>query len=828
MKQSAKVSQYLNKGWEFRSPDGKDWVKANIPGNIHLDLINNELIPDPFFGKNELELQWISDRDWTYRLFFTPDKDIQDRKNKEICFYGIDTYADIFLNNEKIISSNNMFHPWFANVNDVLLPGMNELTIVLRSPIKEVLPLMESLGHTLPAENDQAGKTSPFTRKAPYHYGWDWGPCFVASGIWKNVELFAWDDWKLADISITNNKVNESIAELNVSANLFSNIQEDGKMVITESKTGKSIEYPIQIKQGDNELEYSFTIDDPELWWPAGHGDQPLYDFTVLLLLSEYEQIVEKRIGIREVSIKREKDEKGESFEIHVNGVPIFAKGANWIPADSFVERLTREDYQRLIKDAVLANMNTLRIWGGGIYEPDCFYEICDEMGVLVWQDFMFACSMYPAHDEFLLSVEKEARYQLKRLKDHACIILWCGNNEIASGWLSWGWKEQLPDSVWEDYETLFHKLLPAVCKEVDPGRLYWPSSPGHSIDLPSEDQIYGSGDNHYWGVWHGGDGFEAFDSNVGRFLSEYGMQSFPDLKTIKTFAHEDDLSVDSDVMKAHQKASLGTGNLIQYIEDHYTLNGEFGSTVILSQIMQAQAIRSAVESHRRNMPFCMGTLYWQFNDCWPVISWSSVDYEGNWKALHYTAKRFFDSTLISLTEKDGMVDIYVINDIMKGCPAKLLTRVYKFDGTIIFEESIELEIGPHTSDIVKSLNKKDLIGENDPSEILIKCELLSDSGVISMNNHFFLKAKELTIPKPEFDIDHKKVNETYLITIQAHSFLYQLHLRSINVKGIFSNNYFEMLPNEVVTIEFEPDKTLDGNDDEASFEIKSIYELMN
>ena len=234
-------------------------------------------------------------------------------------------------------------------------------------------------------------------------------------------------------------------------------------MVITESKTGKSIEYPIQIKEGDNELEYSFTIDDPELWWPAGHGDQPLYDFTVLLLLSDYEQIVEKRIGIREVSIKREKDEKGESFEIHVNGVPIFAKGANWIPADSFVERLTREDYQRLIKDAVLANMNTLRIWGGGIYEPDCFYEICDEMGVLVWQDFMFDCSMYPAQDEFLLSVEKEARYQLKRLKDHACIILWCGNNEIASGWLSWGWKEQLPDSVWEDYETLFHKHLPAV-----------------------------------------------------------------------------------------------------------------------------------------------------------------------------------------------------------------------------------------------------------------------------------------------------------------------------------------------------------------------------
>ncbi len=828
MKKSAKISQYLNKGWEFRSIDETDWVKANVPGNIHLDLMSNGLIQDPFFGKNESELQWISERDWTYRLLFTPDKEIQDRKNKEICFYGIDTYADIFLNNKKIISSNNMFHPWIANVNDSLLPDVNELVIVLRSPINEVLPLMAALDHTLPAENDQAGKTSPFTRKAPYHYGWDWGPCFVTSGIWKNVELFGWDHWQLKDVSITNTKVNHNNAELKVSANLNSNIQEDGKMIIAESKTGKSIEHLIQINEGENELEYSFTIDEPALWWPAGHGDQPLYDFTISILSNEYEQKVEKRIGIREVSIKRQRDEKGESFEIHVNGTPIFAKGANWIPADSFVERLDRKDYARLIKDAVLANMNTLRIWGGGIYEPDCFYEICDEMGVLVWQDFMFACSMYPAHDEFLLSVEKEARYQLKRLKDHACIVLWCGNNEIASGWLSWGWKEELPDSVWKDYETLFHKLLPAVCKEVDPGRLYWPSSPGHSIDLPSEDQIYGSGDNHYWGVWHGGDSFEAFEENVGRFVSEYGMQSFPDMKTIKTFTDEHDLSVDSDVMKAHQKASLGTGNLIKYIDDHYTMKGDFESTVVLSQIMQAQAIRSAVESHRRNMPFCMGTLYWQFNDCWPVISWSSIDYEGNWKALHYTAKRFFEPTLVSLIEKDGMVDIYIINDIMKGCPARLLTRVYKFDGTVLFEESIELEIRPHSSDIAMSLNKKDLIGENEPSEIFIKCDLLSDNETMSTNNHFFLKAKELAIPKAEFEFDHKKVNDKYLITIQARSFLYQLHLQSSNVKGIYSNNYFEMLPNEVVTIEFEPTQYLDANDDEVSFEIKTIYELMN
>jgi len=546
------------------------------------------------------------------------------------------------------------------------------------------------------------------------------------------------------------------------------------------------------------------------------------------LHLDNYEQKFKKRIGLREVCIHRQKDEKGESFEIHINGTPIFAKGANWIPADSFVERLNRDDYERLIKDAVSANMNTLRIWGGGVYEPDCFYEICDEMGVLVWQDFMFACSMYPAHDEFLASVETEARFQLDRLKEHACIVLWCGNNEIASGWLSWGWKEELPDSVWKDYDTLFHQLLPRICKELDPGRLYWPSSPGHSLVLPETDQIYGSGDNHYWGVWHGGDGFEAFEENVGRFMSEYGMQSFPNLATIKTFAKDKDLSIDSEVMEAHQKASLGTGNLVKYIEDHYNLKGDFECTVVLSQVMQAQAIRSAVESHRRNMPFCMGTLYWQFNDCWPGISWASVDYEGNWKALHYFAKRFFEPILISITEKNEMLDIYIVNDVKEGCSAELSARSYKFDGSIIFEKRIELDIRPHSSNIVLSISKNDLIGKNQPSEVFMKCDLLSDKEAMGTNNHFFLKPKDLALPKAEFDFDHKKVDDNYLITIRAHSFIYQLHLHSVNVKGIFSNNYFEMLPNEEVTIEFKPSKYFEANGNQISFEVNTVHELMN
>ena len=828
MKKLNKKRQSLNSGWYYLNEENNEWQKATVPGFIHLDLLNNEEIQDPFFGKNELDLKWIEEKNWIYKLYFTPEDVIFNHENILIRFDGVDTYADIFINGKKILTTNNMFHPWFAEIKSYLRSSENELIVKFRSPINEVRSKMKSLNYELPAENDQAGNTSPHTRKAPYHYGWDWGPSFVSSGIWKDVTLLGYSGWYVENISIVNSDLYNGNAELLVEVNIFSNVEELIQIIISEPKTKTKEIFEIEIRKGNNALQQKILMIKPELWWPRGHGEQPLYNFTIKIesKTNIYEQV--KRLGIRKVLINREADERGESFAIYVNNTPIFAKGANWIPGDSFTTRMTGKDYECLLDTAAKANMNMLRVWGGGIYEPDHFYELCDEIGIMVWQDFMFACSMYPADDKFLKSVDKEARYQVNRLKSYACIMLWCGNNEIASGWISWGWKEKLPDSVWKDYDILFHHLLPSICHELDPGRLYWPSSPGHSLILPKEDQIYGRGDNHYWGVWHGGDSFEAFEENVGRFMSEYGMQSLPSLNTIMTFANKEDLHIDSEVMNAHQKASLGTGNLIKYIEDHYTMNGNFESTVILSQIMQAQAIKSAVESHRRNMPFCMGTLYWQFNDCWPAISWSSIDYEGNWKALHYLAKRFFDSTLISLIEKDEMIDIYLVNDIKKEYSAQLFTRLYRFDGTLIFEKKMDIDVKSYSSDIILSLNKNELIGQDDPSEVFMKCDLLSNNKIISSNNYFFIKAKDLKIPKAKFEFDNKKINEKYLITIKAYSFIYQLHISAKNAKGIFSDNYFEMLPNEVVTIEFNPTELSDVKNGQIFYEIHTIYELMN
>ena len=820
------ASQIIHHGWEFQIFNTDSWHSATVPGCVHLDLFDNDLIPDPFFGLNEPQLQWISNESWTYRLVFQLSSKVLFKKNIEILFHGLDTYADVYLNGINVICANNMFHPWSAPIKNIVNDGDNELLVQFRSPLNEVVEKMKSMDYVLPADNDQAGKTSPHTRKAPYHYGWDWGPCLVTSGIWKGVELIGWDDWHVTHFQISNKSVSKDNAELEVELEVVAKIQETLKITLSELITGNESKQAFNVKSGVNNFSFNISMTTPQLWWPHGHGDQILHHFFLTVETDDQLEKRERKIGIRDVTIKRAADQKGESFEIFINNMPIFSKGANWIPADYFVERLQKEDYRRLLKDAMRANMNTLRIWGGGIYEPDHFYELCDEMGIMVWQDFMFACSMYPADESFLKSVKREARYQVKRLKSHASIILWCGNNEVASGWLSWGWKEELPGSIWEDYRKLFHELLPKVCNELDPQRLYWPSSPCHGTDQSNQDQIYGKGDNHYWGVWHGGDDFHAFEDNVGRFMTEYGMQSFPSMSMVQSFTHEKDRSLDSDVMNAHQKASLGTGNLMKYLEDYYRVNDDFESIVGLSQIMQAEAIRFAVEAHRRNMPYCMGTLYWQFNDCWPVISWSSIDYGGNWKALHYAARKFFSPILVSIRDLNDKIEIHVINDQHHEVISEIRLGLFNLNGDILFKDSFEINVEPFSSTIYRAFDKNDFLGGIDLSATVFRAELFVGGKVLSRAHQFFRRPKYLSIPSPKFDYKIERVRGMYVITIKSKSFLCQVHLISIKVRGVFSDNYFEMLPGEVQMIDFEPSENKELK--KSDLRVRTLYEMMN
>ena len=822
------ITKNLSEGWQFKREGSDKVFSAEVPGCVHLDLLKHNMIPDPFFRENEKEVQWISDINWNYQLTFSADDKIISKKYNKLIFYGVDTYADIYFNGEKVIEANNMFHPWEYDVSKLIKLGKNVIEVRFRSPLKEVVPRMKKLDYNLPADNDQAGGTSPYTRKAPYHYGWDWGPCLVTSGLWKKVELISYDSACVEHISLNQLKCNASIAELAIELDLFSDDNKTYHVCIEEETKHIKVGFEFNAIKGNNKFFETIKIINPELWWPAGHGAQHLYNFKIRITSEGFDDIYEKRIGIRSVIIKREKDQKGESFEICVNDVSIFSKGANWIPADSFTTRLKREHYKSLLGDAVKANMNTLRVWGGGIYEPDCFYELCDEMGIMIWQDFMFACSLYPADDKFLKSVEKEAVYQVKRLKDYASIILWCGNNEIAWAWHNWEWKENLPDHLWGDYKLLFHKILSDVCKKYDPKRLYWPTSPGHTIEAPKKGQTYGNGDNHYWGVWHGGEDFDAYEKNVGRYMSEYGMQSFPELKTIKEIANPPDLDINSGVMTSHQKASLGNKNVLMYMEKYYSKSVDFESILMISQLMQAEAIKVAVESHRRKMPYCMGTLYWQLNDCWPGASWSSIDYKGRWKALHYAARNFFEPIFISIKQANDKIEVYGINDLNCSFQGDLIVQILDFSGEILNTIKKEVTLNSVSVAKISTFDIGEFIDNEKTNRTLIRASLNRKRKQISQNQFYLVKPKKLQIPKPKFDFAHKISNDEIEISIKAHTFIYKAFIKCDKSDGLFSENFMDLIPGEVKKVKFKKDKKSDYGLEDLTFTMKSYYELVH
>ena len=825
------IRQSLNSGWKFQEKSKADWYGATVPGCVHLDLLYNDLIPEPFYGTNEKDIQWVSDKDWVYRLIFHPDPELLKRDEILLTFHGLDTYAKVFLNGDKIIEANNMFHPWSADVTAQLENGENELLVHFASPINKVLPSLESKDYILPADNDQIKNTSPYTRKAPYHYGWDWGPSFATSGIWRSVELVGKGTWYIESAHISQEKISRQRAELSLEMCVESSTNTNAELTIADDRSGTDIVKTIPLTEGKNRLAQSIVINDPDLWWPVGHGEQNLYEFQIELRSEDCQHKLTKRAGLRDFKVQQKEDKQGTSFAFIVNGKPIFSKGANWIPADSFTTRLEKEDYRRLLISAVKANMNTLRVWGGGIYEADEFYDLCDEMGILVWQDFMFACSLYPGNKEFLDSVEKEARYQVDRLKDHPSIILWCGNNEIAWAWHNWGWKEKYPETVYsQDYNKLFHELLPNVCRELDPSRFYWPSSPGDGDSLPVTGQNYGSGDNHFWDVWHGGKDFQAFDDNIGRFMSEFGMQSFPDLKTVDSFCENKDKDLDSDVMKSHQKASLGNGNVVKYVEMYFPKPKDLDSFVVTTQMMAGQAIKSAVEAHRRSMPYCMGSLYWQLNDCWPVASWSSLDYDGNWKALHYYAREFFSPVLISVLEKDDNIYIFVVNDGESFEQAELEVKLVRFDGELVNSEKVEITIPANASSEVYKIATSMLLKDADSDNVLLRSSVTFNSKTISSNDYTFVRPKDLKLPKQDFSFDYKKEQGKHIIYIEALSFLYQMHILCSNDSGNFSKNFFEMVPGDLVKIEYHPSDNFMKNHKTESLDFKcdSLFGLIN
>jgi beta-mannosidase len=808
----------INSGWQFKQSDKEEWLPATVPGTVHTDLLNNKLIPDPFYRNNEKDLQWIDKKDWEYQTILNVDEKTLSMQNVELIFNGLDTYADVYLNGEKILSADNMFREWKLDVKKYLKVGDNQLKIYFHSPVKIDVPKIAAMGYQLPAINDQSEngglgdkKISIFARKAQYHYGWDWGPRFVTSGIWRPIYLRAYDSFVIENIQMVPNSITEQLA--NVVAHLEINSDINDNVVLKINADGKEyVSKNVRLYKGANKISAVFEITKPNLWMPNGLGTPYLYNVTASLNhLDKAFDSIDEKMGLRTVEVVRDKDEKGTSFYFKVNGHPVFMKGANYIPQDNFLTRVTDKDYEAVIKSAVDANMNMLRVWGGGIYENDIFYDLCDKNGIMVWQDFMFACSMYPGDEKFLNSVKEEAIDNVKRLRNHPSIAIWCGNNENEDGWNYWGYKtpftEEQQKTIYNSYKEKFFNIIPSVVKEYDGTRFYWPSSPNSDFGRASN---MSSGDLHYWGVWHGKEPFENFQEKIGRFISEYGFQSFPEFKTVKSYTIPEDWDIESDVMMSHQRSGIGNLRIRDYLNMYYKTPKDFETFLYVGQVLQGYGIKQAIEAHRRAMPYNMGSLYWQINDCWPVASWSSTDYYKRWKAMHYEAMKAYKEIIVSPILKDGFVTFTIVSDRLEPVGAQLTIKSYDFSGKELYSQNLPIEIKANTSANYLTLLPKDLLNGVDESKVVVVTEIKIGGKVASDNLLYFKQPKDLALTKPEVKMNVKKSDNGYTVELSTDKLAKNVYLQ-IEEEGFFSDNYFDLLPGRNVVINFTSEKPVEN-----------------
>lgn len=798
----------LEDGWRFRQVGREDWYPARVPGSVHLDLLAAGLIGDPFYRDNEKAQQWIGLTDWEYATEFDVPAGLLARPHVDLVFEGLDTYASVALNGRRLLEADNMYRRWRVPAKELLRPAGNRLQIVFRSPIHEVLPRMKDKGYELPAVNDQGEKTSPFTRKAPYQFGWDWGPRLVTCGVWKPVRFEAWDEARIASVFVRQLELSDDVARLRAEVEVVGGASAAGALVVeVEGQPAGSLEIPLSADRSTHTLP--FEIPQPRRWWPSGLGEQALYRVTTRLRVAgKPADERTERIGLRTLELRREKDAFGKSFEFVVNGVPVFAKGANWIPADSFPTRVTRERYAQLLGSARDAHMNMLRVWGGGLYESDDFYRLADELGLLIWQDFHFSCSLYPADAKFLDNVRAEAEQVVKDLRNHPSLALWCGNNEVEGAWWGWGWKDRLPASLWDDYKKIFHGVLPETVAAHDPTRSYWPSSP--SSNLESGAGVPDNGDVHYWGVWHAAAPFGDYEKQQTRFMSEYGFQSFPEMKTIRSFATEEDLALESPVMLAHQRNNRGNQLIREYMLREYPEPKDFASFLYLSQVQQAEGIKIGAEFLRRERPRTMGSLYWQLDDCWPVASWSSLDYFGRWKALHYYARRFYADVLVSSEVKGGRLGVFVVSDRREAIPATLAVRLLDFSGTTLWERRQEVTAAPLASGRVLEVPVSELLAGRDPARVFLRLELVGrDGALLSENRRFLAPVKELRLERPRLEVDVRAEGGELVLTLSSRTLAPSVHVAFAG-EGRFGDDYFDLLPGRPRTVRFRPEGAVD------------------
>jgi beta-mannosidase len=825
----------IDKGWTFHlapgnaqlaaHPEAASWRAAAVPGTVHTDLFANKLIADPYVGAPEAQLQWIGLADWEYRTRFDAPRTALQAARSELVFDGLDTFAEVWLNGDKLLDADNAFRSWRVPAQGRLRAKDNELRIVFHSPIAKLLPGVQAMPHKLAGnypspygDEPKDAMTANFARKPGYHYGWDWGPRYVTAGIWKPVVLQSWNAVRIEHLQLRQDRVDEARADVAAIASLDAVFDGVFELRLWQTAPGgkRSLvaERRAELHAGANRIELPVRVERPQRWFPNGYGAQPLYRYEVEVTAGAGKAIIattSARTGLRSIALRRDPDDKGRGFYFTVNGIPVFAKGANTIPFDMFQPRVSKAQLRRVLQSAVDANMNFLRSWGGGYYESDDFFDLADELGLLVWQDFMFGGGMPPAYIEaFRANVVLEARDQVRRLRNHPSLALWCGNNEEEIAWKYWGPGKEMTAAapgfakqVWDGYVQLFGTDLRKVVLEEGGGTAYWASSPGD--DLAEVANTPASGDMHYWEVW----GNPAYPpvkylEITPRFMSEYGLQAWPVQRTIDAFAKRGEQGIATPVIEAHQKFLAGKGNerLMKYVDYEFGGTKDFADFVYLSQAAQAEGIELAALHHRASRPFTMGSLYWQLNDVWPGASWSSVDWFGRWKALHFHARRFYAPVAVAaLRDASGHTAVSLLNDRTRSVRGELRLRVMGLDGKVWRDERRPVELAPLSAAKTLEYVDADLLGNADPGSTVAVFDLQVEGEPASRGVVYFRAAKDMAWPGPGLHAQLRRDGDAYALDLHAAKFARAVWVDFGDLDADLADNALTLLPGETASL---------------------------
>jgi beta-mannosidase len=817
------VSLSLNGIWKMKQTVSSEWIEGKVPGSVFNDLLNAGKIEDPFYRDNEDQAKEIASYDYEYVRDFYVDGELFKQDKIVLCCEGLDTLSEIRINNQKVANTDNMHRTYEFDIKELLKEGMNNIHVILHSPLKFVEQKHK--------ENPLWGVADaipgyPHLRKAHYMFGWDWGPQIPDSGIWRNISLKGYSCARLEDVYVTQNHTKDKVS-LDVRVRHLQWDKANLRIEVRVTSPDGGIVTADAVASGF-ENHINIDIENPQLWWPNGYGKQPLY--KVEAALKKNETILDEKnynIGLRTLTVRKEKDQWGESFEFNVNGISIFAMGADYIPEDNLLARCNPERTEKLIKDCVEAHFNCIRVWGGGIYPEDYFFDFCDKYGLIVWQDLMFACAVYEMNDEFAENIKKEAEDNIRRIRHHACLGLWCGNNEMEWGWVAWDFPKTA--KLRTDYIKQFEIFLPQVAKETDPNTFYWPASPssGGGFEDPNNENM---GDVHYWDVWHGLKPFTDYRNYYFRFASEFGFQSFPCLKTVESFTLPEDRNIFSYVMEKHQKNGAANGKILYYLSENFKYPKDFDLLLYTSQILQAEAIKYGVEHWRRNRGRCMGAIYWQLNDCWPVASWSSIDSFGRWKALHYFAKKFFAPVLLSACEEGTQVGLYVTNDTLAQVKGKIIWSLRNNRSEIIREGSKEIAVDALNAAICEQLDFSDVLTSKELlRSTYLEYSLIIDNNCISAGTVLFTKAKHFEFIDPEIIVDVGEQADRFIITVQSKTFAKYVELDIKDADCKFSDNYFDISAGTIKEVEVKKDSlsrniTLDELKEKLT--VRSIFNI--